>query len=964
MELESDANMTFNSEFGYSSEYQGQYGWYYEYEQNGVYTEMGKSGTEWTGGEAFAINYSGAVHLGASVGVVKTFVAPYSGIIDISGYAYKYDADGCQAKIIVSQNGVDLFADNPIATITPAIHTLANSVRVTKEGIEVEKGDRITIGYYSADGTNSFGRIESAFNITYTKVLDDSFSTPHLFTVEDEIPAVVVIGNPVKFSGYVSPSGTDSNIECAILSSTYSKAVDAFVDGNGMVHVFVPGNYILCVYDTETKMIVYKHEFTAIADASGKTNNSYLEYDGSFTAPQQGIGNWYYMYQDGENFVEMSRNFGGTWWQGVYTYSLIAQQATVLDIGPDNPTRAWKAPANGTINFAVVGRVPVGVPLAYEVYVNNELKGSVVVNGNVPVGLSYFDVEVQAGDYIYVVAKNAGYGTAGAELWITANISYSSIYSQAPVEFTDLVTSLPSESEFAKEDITSLEAAKEAYANLTTLEKAFVDAEVLAKVASLDELLVSFDVIDAINALPSIEAITSEDKDAISNIYVMYSNLNEKQQAKVTNYEMLVAADNKIAGLGVVSVIASLPTEITLENEEQVQSARNAYEALNAAQKEYVTNLATLEAAEATIAKLTADLEAVSAVEEKIDDLPETITLVDRVAVNLAKDAYDSLTDERKALVDSEKVSTLNAAIATIELLTQEKNEVEAVEQLVEALPTIENITIANKEAVDNANNAYAALKDHQKSAVSNADKLTAAVEKINSIITAQNAAVAVVEQISALPTELKLTDKAAVEAARSAYDTLSDLAKTYVENLDNLELAEATIASLEATKAAIDNVIAKISALPTELKLTDKATVEAARSAYNALSEESKALVTNLATLEEAEATIASLEATKAAADSVIATIAALPTEVQLTDKAAVEAARSAYDALSEESKALVTNLAKLEAAEATIASLEATPEPTEEPSKGNAGIIIAISLGAVVLVAGAVLLVIKKRK
>jgi len=92
-------------------------------------------------------------------------------------------------------------------------------------------------------------------------------------------------------------------------------------------------------------------------------------------------------------------------------------------------------------------------------------------------------------------------------------------------------------------------------------------------------------------------------------------------------------------------------------------------------------------------------------------------------------------------------------------------------------------------------------------------------------------------------------------------------------------------------------------------------------------LADDQKALVTNLAVLEAAEARIAQLEADLAAANAVIAQIAALEPvdELTLDDKAAVEAARAAYEALTDDQKALVTNLAVLEAAEARIAQLEA---------------------------------------
>ncbi len=63
------------------------------------------------------------------------------------------------------------------------------------------------------------------------------------------------------------------------------------------------------------------------------------------------------------------------------------------------------------------------------------------------------------------------------------------------------------------------------------------------------------------------------------------------------------------------------------------------------------------------------------------------------------------------------------------------------------------------------------------------------------------------------------------------------------------------------------------------------------------------------------------------------ILAIGSLPSKVKETDKARVEAARALYDALSEESKALVTNLKKLTSAEEALAAF--TEAPTEEPTE-----------------------------
>lgn len=104
----------------------------------------------------------------------------------------------------------------------------------------------------------------------------------------------------------------------------------------------------------------------------------------------------------------------------------------------------------------------------------------------------------------------------------------------------------------------------------------------------------------------------------------------------------------------------------------------------------------------------------------------------------------------------------------------------------------------------------------------------------------------------------------------------------------------------------------------------------------------------------------------------SVLSMINALNKTITLSDKDAVKAARTAYDNLSTEQKALVTNYSYLTNAESTIAYLEnrdnpVTPDNPDDNggSKANAGLIVAISLGAIVLLVGvaAVVLIIKNK-
>jgi ATP-dependent Lon protease len=140
------------------------------------------------------------------------------------------------------------------------------------------------------------------------------------------------------------------------------------------------------------------------------------------------------------------------------------------------------------------------------------------------------------------------------------------------------------------------------------------------------------------------------------------------------------------------------------------------------------------------------------------------------------------------------------------------------------------------------------------------------------------------------------------------------------------------------ANQAAADAVIAKIADIG-EVTYTDesKALIDASRAAYDALTDTQKELVTNYNVLTDAEATYADLKtaadqaaaeqaANQATANAVIAKIADIG-EVAYTDdcKALIDAAREAYDALTDTQKELVTNYNVLTDAEKTYADLEA---------------------------------------
>ena len=215
-------------------------------------------------------------------------------------------------------------------------------------------------------------------------------------------------------------------------------------------------------------------------------------------------------------------------------------------------------------------------------------------------------------------------------------------------------------------------------------------------------------------------------------------------------------------------------------------------------------------------------------------------------------------------------------------------------------------------EAIRTAKDAYELLTDEEKAKVTNVEKLNTAYAAVEDIIK-------VIEAIDALPEEITLEQRDAVEAANAAYTALTPERQKAVSNADKLQNAVETMQGLVTRQDQIDAVVAKINALPEAAKLTkaDAEAVAAARAAYDALTADEQEAV-DTEKLTAAETQLGYIDA----ADSAMEAIAAIG-EVTLdnyeTKYELIVTARSAYDNLADGAKALVTNLDVLTKAEET---------------------------------------------
>ena len=528
-----------------------------------------------------------------------------------------------------------------------------------------------------------------------------------------------------------------------------------------------------------------------------------------------------------------------------------------------------------------------------------------------------------------------------------------------------------------------IDAARNAYDALTADQKALVPAEKLAILTAAEKAYADLKaqaeadqaaadiVIGQINAIGT---VTLSSEPAIVAARQAYDALTDAQKALVTNYAVLTAAEVKLeilkkqaesdaaAAAAVTDLINGIGTvTYTTECKERIDAAREAYNALTDAQKALVTNLGTLTAAEKAYADLKAKAEADQAAADIVIGKINAIGVVSyseasKALIDDARAAYDALTDAQKGLIPAATYKVLtDAEQAYADLKAKAAADLAAANIVITKIDAIGSVTLSSEPAIVDARAAYNALTTDQKALVTNYATLVAAEKALADLkakaAADQAAADNVIAEINAIGT-VTLSSEPAIVAARAAYNALTADQKALVTNLSTLTAAEVKLAQLKeqaaADQAAADLVIGKINAIGTvSYSEASKALIDAARTAYDALTAAQQALVTNLATLTAAEKAYADLkakaEADQAAANTVIAQIDAIG-EVTLASEPAIVAARAAYNALTADQKALVSNYNVLTAAEAKLEVLKKQAESDEAAAAAVSNLISGI--------------------
>ena len=467
----------------------------------------------------------------------------------------------------------------------------------------------------------------------------------------------------------------------------------------------------------------------------------------------------------------------------------------------------------------------------------------------------------------------------------------------------------------ALDDITlnsekAIEEAKKAYNLLTDEQKEQIKNADAIKTA--EEKLSKLQVENAESKISAIGDVTLDSKDAIKDARDTYDALTDDQKKQVTNYDVLEAAEKKLSDLQVENVKTKIDGigEVTLSSSSTIKAARTAYDALTDDQKKQVTNYDVLEAAE----KKLSDLQ-VENVKNKIDGIGE-VTLSSSSTIKAARSAYNALTADQKKQVTNYDV---------LQKAESELSDLQKADAVVTKIKNIGTVTLKSESKIKQARTAYNKLTDKQKTLVTNYDVL----EKAEKDLADLKAADQVSKNITNIGT-VTLESEDAIKEARTAYDALTDAQKELVSNKDVLEKAESTLKELQDAKAAdvkaAEEVTNKISAIG-DVTLESEDAIKEARTAYDALTDAQKELVSNKDVLEKAESTLKELQDAKAAdvkaAEEVTNKISAIG-DVTLESEDAIKEARTAYDALTDAQKELVSNKDVLEKAETTLKELK----------------------------------------
>ena len=346
--------------------------------------------------------------------------------------------------------------------------------------------------------------------------------------------------------------------------------------------------------------------------------------------------------------------------------------------------------------------------------------------------------------------------------------------------------------------------------------------------------------IDKIDAIEDPVVLTEECENHITQAREAYDNVLEADRVAVSNYDTLVAAEQRLAELkqakqeatSVEQMIDALGTVSYPGSKGAIEAARAAYDALSDDAKSFVSNYDVLLAAEEAYENLRQ--EAIQNAVDALNAIPNPATYSQETldALDAAKEAMNALTDEDFVALDRSRFYD-----AVSEYGHARSDAIDHVEELIQALVDMGDVQYNDefRDAISEAREALDALLENDDEEVSNRQDLFDAEAAFEQKMRegAQGAAdkIAAIGEVAYTP-----ESKALIDEARAAYEALTEEQKAIVDNYKDLVHAEETYKH-------VDDVAKQIGAIG-EIDLNSGDAIQAAQAAYASLTEEEKALI------------------------------------------------------------------------------------------------------------------------
>ena len=294
-----------------------------------------------------------------------------------------------------------------------------------------------------------------------------------------------------------------------------------------------------------------------------------------------------------------------------------------------------------------------------------------------------------------------------------------------------------------------------------------------------------------------------------------YNSLSPADQARVSNYDDLLALENTVSGGGNIDdLIRQIPSTPPTQYMQAIKDARAAYDALTANEKRAVALYKELQNYEKGVKNVQATIDA-------IDNLQYASNLVS--AYDKATKALDKLTAEQRQMVPNmDKLRSVGPAIDIYKMIASLKPSNTNYAGTVQAAYSAYNmLSSTEKQYVTN----FATLQE----AKNNADSVQAVISKIASIS----------------PTSRNYAEQ--VAEALAMYNSLPSAVRKLVTNYDALKSSQKEADMVDKVRQLISEINLNASNFESKLK--------SARSAYDKLSTQQKRLVSNYFLLEDYEA-------------------------------------------------------------------------------------------------------------